>query len=174
MSFTFLKATLTIAAASALSLSASAEVTAKISEVHLCCRGCANGVQKAVQPVEGAKATVDMDAGTVQLSGPDTATVQKAADALVKAGYFGKAEGVKLQADTGAKDQKVQLLHVEGVHLCCGKCVKAVDGALKSIPGAKEHNAVKGAKSFDVTGDFNDKDFFGALEKQGLTGHVAK
>src|SRR5579862_2206024 len=101
------------------------DVTAKVSDVHLCCKGCVNGVEKAVGEVEGAKADVDADGGTVTLSGPDTATVQKAADALVKAGYFGKAEGdVKLDASTGASDQKVQSLRVEGVHLCCGKCVK--------------------------------------------------
>src|SRR6516162_2914616 len=80
-----------------------AEVTSKISDVHLCCKGCVNGVEKAVSEVDGAKAAVDADAGTVTLSGADTATVQKAADALVKAGYFGKAEGdVKLDPTTGA------------------------------------------------------------------------
>jgi copper chaperone CopZ len=152
-----------------------AEVSSKISDVHLCCKGCVNGVQKAVGEVDGAKAEVDADGGTVTLSGPDTATVQKAADALVKAGYFGKAEGgAKLDASTGASDQKVQSLRVEGVHLCCGKCVKAIDRAVKSVSGAKEHNATKGAKSFEVTGDFNDKDLFTALQKEGLTGKVAK
>jgi|SRR5579862_1695738 len=152
-----------------------AETVSKISEVHLCCKGCVNGVQKAVGEVDGAKAEVDAEAGTVTLSGADAATVQKAADAMVKAGYFGKAEGgVKLEATTGATDQKVQTLRVEGVHLCCGKCVKAVDRAVKSVPGAKEHNAVKGAKSFEVTGDFNDKELFAALQKEGLSGKVAK
>ena len=152
-----------------------AEVTSKISDVHLCCKGCVNGVEKAVSEVDGAKAAVDADAGTVTLSGADTATVQKAADALVKAGYFGKAEGdVKLDPTTGATGQKVQTLKIEGTHLCCGKCVKAVDRAVKATPGAKEHTAVKGAKSFDVTGDFNDKDLLTALQKEGLTGKVAK
>ena len=65
-------------------------------------------------------------------------------------------------------------MKVEGVHLCCGKCVKAVDEALKSVPGVKSHTAVKNAKSFEVTGDFNDKDAFTALQKAGLTGQVAK
>jgi copper chaperone CopZ len=167
---------LPLAALFALAMSTpAAEVTSKISDVHLCCKGCVNGVQKAVGEVDGAKAAVDADAGTVTLSGPDPATVQKAADALVKAGYFGKAEGdVKLDSSTGATGQKVQSLRIEGVHLCCGKCVKAVDRAIKAVPGAKEHNAVKGAKAFDVTGDFNDKDLFTALQKEGLTGKVAK
>ena len=158
-------------------VSASAdEVHAKISDVHLCCQGCVNGVQKAVATVAGAKAEVDRDAGTVTLTAADAATAQKAADALVAAGYFGTCDdsGVKLNAMSGAKGEKVQSLKIEGVHLCCGKCVKAVDRAVQSVPGAKEHTAVKGAKSFEVTGDFNDQELLNALQKQGLTGKVAK
>jgi copper chaperone CopZ len=167
---------LPLAALLALAVStANAEVSSKFTDVHLCCKGCVNGVEKAVGEVDGAKATVDADAGTVVLSGADAATVQKAADAMVKAGYFGKSEGkAKLDSATGASDQKVQSLKVEGVHLCCGKCVKAVDRAVKSVNGAKEHNATKGAKTFEVTGDFNDKELFTALQKEGLTGKVAK
>jgi periplasmic mercuric ion binding protein len=153
-----------------------ADSTAKISEVHLCCKSCVTGVEKAVSKVPDAKAEVDQDAGTVTLSGPDAATLQKAADALVAAGYFGKtSEGnVKLANETGAKGEKVKSLKVEGVHLCCGKCVKAVDKATASVPGVKSHTATKGAKSFEVTGDFNDKELMTALQKEGLTGKVAE
>jgi len=65
-------------------------------------------------------------------------------------------------------------LKIEGVHLCCGKCVKAVDKAVKSVPGVKEQTATKGAKSFEVTGDFNDQEVFTALQKEGLSGKIAK
>ena len=164
-------------AAFALSFSVTAtEVTAEISHVHLCCKGCVTGVDKAVGEVSGAKASVDQDGGTITLTGPDVTTVQKAADALLAAGYFGKSgnSAIKLKPVTGAKGQKVQSLQIEGVHLCCGKCVKAVDQALKAVPGVKTQNATKGAKSFEVTGDFNDKDAFAALQKEGLSGKVAK
>ena len=151
------------------------EAHAKFTDVHLCCKGCVNGVEKAVGAVDGAKAAVDADNGTVTLSGADAATVQKAADAMVKAGYFGKTEdAIKLNAECGAADKKVQSLRIEGVHLCCGKCVKAVDRAIKAVPGAKEHTAVKGAKSFEVTGDFNEKDMMIALQKEGLSGKVGR
>ena len=166
-----------IAIAFAFSVSAvAAESQAKITDVHLCCKSCVTGVEKAVGEVAGAKAEVDQDAGSVTLSGPDAATVQKAANALVAAGYFGKSKdsSVKLDSSTGAKGQKVQSLKVEGVHLCCGKCVKAVDRAVKSVEGAKEHTATKGAKSFEVTGDFNDQEVLTALQKEGLTGKVGK
>src|SRR5688572_21467950 len=163
--------------ACALTLSArAADVTAKITNVHLCCKGCVTGVEKAVATVKGATAAVDSDSETVSLTGPDTATVQKAADALVAAGYFGKSSeaSVKMTSDTGAKGKKVQSLKLEGVHLCCGKCVSTVDEAVKSVSGVKEHTAKKNAQTFEVTGDFNDKEVLDALQKAGLTGKVAK
>jgi copper chaperone CopZ len=154
----------------------SAETTVKLSDVHLCCQGCVKGAQTAVGKVAGAALTADKDAGTVTVSGPDKQTVQKATDALVNAGYFGTSSeaSVKVPEKTGAKGQKVQSLKVEGVHLCCGKCVTAVDDALKSVSGVKSHTAVKNAKSFDVAGDFNDKDVFTALHKAGLAGRIGK
>jgi periplasmic mercuric ion binding protein len=152
-----------------------ADVSAKISDVHLCCQACVKGVEKAVAKVSGATAAIDADAETVTLSAADKATVQKAADALVTAGYYGKtSDGIKLAADTGAKGKQVQTLKLEGVHLCCGKCVSAVDKAVKSVNGVKAHTATKNAETFEVTGDFNDKEVFDALQKAGLTGKVAK
>src|SRR5262252_4542793 len=133
------------------------DVSAKITNVHLCCSGCVKGVQKSVAEVPGATVSANQDEGTVTLTGPDTATVQKAADALVAAGYFGKSSdpSIKLNADTGAKGEKVKSLNVENVHLCCGKCVKAVDTALGEVNGVTGNTAAKGAKSFTVNGDFN-------------------
>jgi copper chaperone CopZ len=171
--------TLSLAGLAVLALSAassSAEVSAKITDVHLCCKSCVTGVEKAIAEVPDAKATVDQENSTVTLTGPDAATVHKAAGALVKAGYFGKSADAshKLEAETGAQNKTVQTMKIEGVHLCCPKCVKAVDKAVKSVPGVKEQTATKGAKSFDVTGDFNEKDVMKALQEAGLTGKVAK
>ncbi len=161
----------TLFTAFALTFAAQADdVTAKMSDVHLCCDSCVKGVNKAIATVPGVTATVDKDAGTVTLTGADKATVQKGADALVAAGYFGTSSDVTLDSSTGAKDKNVQTLEVKGVHLCCGKCVKAVDKAVKSVPGVASENATKGADSFTVTGDFNDKAVFDALQKAGLTG----
>ena len=168
-------ATITLTFTLALSAQA-AEVSTKLSGVHLCCGNCVKGVEAAVAKVPGATVTVDKDAGTVSLSGADKATVQKAANALVAAGYFGQSgdEGIKLNARTGAKGQKVQSLKVNGVHLCCGKCVTAVSEALKTVPGVQANTAAKNAESFEVTGDFNDKEVFAALQKAGLAGKVGK
>ena len=161
--------------ASVMTLSVKAETSTKISDVHLCCPSCVKGVEKAVADVADVTAAVDKTAGTVTLTGPDKAAVQKAANALVAAGYFGKSSdaGIKMASETGAKGKKVQTLKLEGVHLCCGKCVSAVDKAVKSVPGVKEQTAKKNAESFEVTGDFNDREVLDALQKAGLTGKVA-
>jgi copper chaperone CopZ len=152
------------------------ETTVKLTDVHLCCPSCVKGVKKTVEGVPGATASANQDDGTVTLNGPDTATVQKAADALVAAGYFGKSSdpAIKLSAETGARNQNVKSLEVENVHLCCGKCVKAVNTALGDVKGVTGNTATKGAKSFTVNGDFNDKEVFTALQKNGLTGQAAK
>jgi copper chaperone CopZ len=147
----------------------------RISGVHLCCQSCVKGVEKAVADIKGVTATVDKDAETVTLSG-DKAAVQKAADALASAGYFGKSSdaGIKFNTDSGASGKKIQTLKIQGVHLCCGKCVSSVDKAVKSVSGVKSHTAKKNADSFEVTGDFNDKEVMDALHNAGLSGKVAK
>ena len=152
------------------------EVSAKLSGVHLCCPSCVKGVNKAVEGIQGVSATANEEQGIVTLTGPDKATVQKAADALVAAGYYGKSSdpAIKLNADTGAKGKNVKSLEVDNVHLCCGKCVKAVNTALGEVKGVTGNTATKGAKSFTVTGDFNDKEVFSALQKNGLTGQAGK
>ncbi|MGA2243555.1 MAG: hypothetical protein ABSH48_01045 [Verrucomicrobiota bacterium] len=169
-----MKKTLTIMAlAFGLACAArAADVTVTITDVHLCCQSCVKGVATAVADVNGLTAKADEDAGTVTLTGPDTATVQKGADALVAAGFFGKSgdPAIKLNPETGAKNQTVQSIKIEGLHLCCGKCVKAVNEVLKTVPGVTGNTAAKGAKTFEVTGNFNDKDVFDALQKAGLTG----
>ena len=161
----------------ALAFSAqAADVSVKLTDVHLCCQSCVKGVQAAVGQVPGVTASADMEEGTVSLTGPDTATVQKAVDALTSAGYFGKSSdpSIIVNADTGAKGAKMQSLQVDGVHLCCGKCVKSVNAALSSVSGVTTNTATKGAKSFTVSGDFNDQEVFAALQNAGLTGKEGK
>src|ERR1039458_7945846 len=86
----------TLALTLALSASA-ADITVTITDVHICCQSCVKGVAKAVADVTGLTAKADQDAGTVTLTGPDTATVQKGADALVATGFFGKCSDASLK-----------------------------------------------------------------------------
>jgi len=153
-----------------------ADTSVKLSNVHLCCNNCVKGVDKALSGVTGAKAQSDKDAGTVTINAPDKATAQKAVDALVAGGYFGKSSdaGIKVAANSGAKNAKVQSLKVTGMHLCCNKCVTSVTEALSKVPGVKGNTAAKGAESFEVTGDFNAKDAFAELNKAGFSGKAGK
>jgi hypothetical protein len=151
-----------------------ADVTTKLTDVHLCCASCVNIAQKAVTDgAPGVKAVADRESDTITLTGPDTAAVQKAADALVKVGYFGKSSNadIKISTDAGAKGQQVASLDVNNVHLCCAKCAKAATDAVMAVPGVKGTTGIaKDAKTFQVTGSFKDSDVFAALQKVGLTG----
>ena len=162
----------TMALVAGLAVNAGADQTVTISEVHLCCHSCINGVAKATTGIDGLTAKASQEDDTITLSGPDTATLQKGADALTSAGFFGKSSdpSVKLNGETGAKNQMVQTMTIENLHLCCGKCVKAVNEILSTVPGVTTNTAAKGVKSFTVTGNFNDKAVFDALQKGGLTG----
>jgi periplasmic mercuric ion binding protein len=162
---------MTMAIALSLSVQA-ADTTATLTDVHICCQSCVKGVAKAVADVKGLTAKADQEAGSITLTGPDTATVQKGTDALVAAGFFGKSSNaaIKVSAATGAKNQTVESIKIENLHLCCGKCVKAVNEVLATVPGVTGNTAATGAKSFEVTGKFNDKAVFDALQKAGLTG----
>jgi copper chaperone CopZ len=159
-----------------LALSAGAETAVKLTDVHLCCQSCVKGVQKIVSKVDGVTAVSDMDERIISLTGPDVATVQKAVNALVAGGFYGKSSdpAITLNSETGAKDEKVKSMKVEDLHLCCPSCVKAVNKVLGGVAGVTDNNATKGATSFTINGDFNEKDVMVAFQKVGLTGHVAQ
>ncbi len=153
-----------------------ADTSVKLSNVHLCCNGCVKGVDKALSGVTGATAQSDKDARTVTIKAPDRAAAQKAVDAIVAAGYFGTSSdpAIKVISHSGEKGGKVKSLKVSGVHLCCNKCVTTVNDALANVAGVKGNTAAKGAESFEVTGDFSEKQVFAALNKAGLSGKAAR
>lgn len=156
---------LTTLAALTLSLSAHAESTLKITGVHNCCKGCDNGILKAINKVDGATAVTDKS--TVTITAKDEATAKKAVESLLAAGYAG--EGATPAAIT---DAKVKSATVSGMHLCCGKCVKAAEKAVLSVAGVTKHNAEKGSESFTVEGDFSTQALATALNKAGLNGTI--
>ena len=153
-----------------------ADATVTISKVHLCCDKCVKGATNTVSSVDGATAVCNKAASTIVVTAPDAATLQKVADALVKAGFYGESSdpSIKIASDTGAKGDKVQTLKVSNVHLCCPKCVKAVHEACAAVPGVTGDTCTKGAETFEVTGDFKDSDVMAALQKAGLTGKVGQ
>ena len=165
-----------VAALALVPIARAADVSVTLTNVHLCCDKCVKGANKAVASVEGATCIADKTARTVVITAADATTVQKATDALIKAGFYGDSSdaSVKITSETGAKGEKVQTLKVNGVHLCCPKCVKAVKAALAEVPGVTGDTVTNGETSFTVTGDFKDSDVFAALQKAGLTGTVGQ
>jgi copper chaperone CopZ len=152
-----------------------AESKVTLSEVHICCGSCVNGVNSTLAKVAGVKGTPSQADGTIVLTAADKPTLQKAVDALVAAGFYGKSSdaSIKVVDDTGAKVGKVQTLDISGVHLCCAKCVTAVNTILSKVDGVKGNNAVQKGEKFTVTGDFDPTAVFAALNKGGLAGKVA-
>jgi copper chaperone CopZ len=172
MRFSHLVPALALLGAASLCL---AESTVKLSDVHICCGACVRNVDTTVAAVSGAKGVADQATRTVTITAPDAATAQKAVNALIAGGYFGKSSdaSIKVDAPSGAPDGKVQKLEVAGVHLCCGKCVSTVKEVLGKVDGVRESTVVQKAPSFTVTGDFEAKRVFEELNKAGFSGHVA-
>lgn len=160
-----MKFTLLTAAMLALGLTAHAETTVTLTGLHNCCGGCEKGITKAITSVKDVSVVVSDDTATITAKSQSSA--DKAVEALLAAGYYGKGAPVQT-----LPDKKVTSATVSGTHLCCGKCVKGIDAALKDVPGATGHTATKGATSFTVNGDFNIKDLLAALNKAGYHGKI--
>ena len=158
-----------------LSLAAAslAEEKVTLTDVHNCCKKCTEGLNKAVATAPSV--TADIKKTTVVLTADKKEDLQKAVDAIIAAGYTGTSDNSDVKVTNGtAPDEKVKSLTITGTHLCCGKCVKAVDKAVKSVAGVESDTAAKGVDSFKVEGDFNAKDLMEALAKAGFTGTAAK
>jgi len=140
---------------------------ATLTGVHDCCNTCKKAIDAAVT---GAGAKAKIDKSTVTVTADDEAGVKKAVDALLAAGYFGN--GATAPAAAAASDAKAKSVTVEGVHLCCGKCVDAFNKAVKAAPGVAKTDAAKNAKTVLVEGDVSPKDVLDALHKAGFNATV--
>lgn len=160
----------------ALSGAVQADSSVKVTNVHLCCGACYSGVEKAVKTVDGATVTFEKAAKTVTLAGKDDATVQKALDAMVAAGYHGMVSGDKFKVvdDSGVSSGKVKSVTFTGIHNCCGACNKQIQAAIKKVEGVTGDTAKVRAESFDVTGDFNAADVVKSLNAAGFHVKVKK
>jgi mercuric ion binding protein len=153
-----------------LSAMAVGQTKIKLSNMHICCKSCIKGIDKAIQGVPGITHTIDKKAGTTELTAPDDATAQKAVDAIGAAGYHATSDhaSVKLKDDSGAPAGKVTQLAISGIHNCCGGCAKAFVKAVASVPGTKKPTVAKKAKTFEVAGDFVAAALVKALNAAGF------
>lgn len=169
-----LKSLALIAALSLIPASmAMAETKVKLSNVHLCCGACVKGVEASVGKVQGATVVASQDDGTVTITAPDDAVAKKAVAAVANAGYYGKSDNAKLSIPAAkVDDTKVTSLKITGLHLCCGKCVKAFDAAVKKVEGVTAHDAQNKSKEATITGNFSPKALMASLNEAGLNAKV--
>jgi copper chaperone CopZ len=147
-----------------------ADATATMEKTHLCCQSCLKAAEKAVTSVKGATAKCDAKAGTVTITAPDAEAAQKAVDALVQAGFYGKVTGAKLKEE--AATGKATSATVSEIHNCCKKCTTAINNAVKNAPGVKGEAGLK-ETTFTLTGDFQTQALVDALHAAGFHAKVA-
>jgi copper chaperone CopZ len=147
-----------------------AEVTVKLTDMHICCGGCTNAIVKATKDLGGAKVAVDQDSEEVTITADDKEAAQKAVDAILGAGYHAKTDSkeVTITDDSGAKAGNVKRLTVSGAHNCCGACNVSIVGALKSVAGVTANTAKAKQPSFVVEGDFDAQAVVKALNDAGF------
>jgi periplasmic mercuric ion binding protein len=147
-----------------------AEVTVKLSDMHICCGGCTNAIVKATKDVAGAKVVVDQDSEAVTITAESKEAAQKAVDAIIGAGYHAKTDSkeVTITDDSGAKAGNVKRLTVTGAHNCCGACTVAIKGALKGVSGVQADTCKAKQTEFVVEGDFDGQAVVKALNDVGF------
>ncbi|MBL9153730.1 MAG: hypothetical protein JNK37_14650 [Verrucomicrobiales bacterium] len=150
------------------------ETTVVLAGAHLCCGGCRDGVMTAVAGIEGL--TVEIQSGNIHLKGGSGDLVKKGLDAIAGAGYYGVSDNEKVKMDPieAEDDEKAKdSISVSGVHLCCGKCVRAIDDVVAAIQGAESHTAKVDATSFTIRGEgMKASAVLAALREEGLNGKV--
>ncbi len=155
--------------AMAWATAAQAEVSVTVSKMHLCCPGCTKAVEKAVSTCDGVKCVADQEAKTAVLTAEKIESVQKAVDALAKAGFHGELSDKKVKyAEQKLPEGKITRLEVTGVHNCCGACTKAIKAALAKVEGVTGNSCEDKKDAFVIEGNFLAKDAITALQKAGF------
>ena len=170
MSHRFLSAVVAVVIATFASQSAHAEVSVKISKMHLCCGACVKGVEGALKKVEGATVKVDQDDSSAVVSAANKKTARKAISAIARAGFHGVTddEKLKMPENSGVKEGKTKRLELIGVHNCCGGCNKAIKAAIAKVDGVEADTAKAKSKSIVIEGDFEGRAVVKALNDAGF------
>lgn len=170
MSHRFLSAVVALVIATFANQAAQAEVSVKISKMHLCCGACVKGVEGALKKVEGATVKVDQDDSSAVVSAADKKTARKAIGAIARAGFHGVTddEKLKMPENSGVKEGKTKRLELIGVHNCCGGCNKAIKAAIAKVDGVEADTAKAKSNSIVIEGDFEGLAVVKALNDAGF------
>lgn len=151
-----------------------------LTGVHICCKGCAAAIEKAVAKAAGdekhpvdVKCAVDAEKGSVELTGGDVKALQAGIDQIAAAGFHGKRSSKDVKwPKAKLPEGKVARLELTGVHNCCGACAKAIKAALAEVDGVKGDTVKAKESSFVVEGDFEPQAVVKALRKAGFHASV--
>lgn len=156
------------AAATLLLAGAAFAADVKITGIHNCCPGCTRNITAVLE--KAGATSLDIKQGEVSFSSSDA---DGAVKALFDAGYSGKVSGAKAPEVKGLAEIKGSALKVEGVHLCCGACVAAVNGALSPLG---KTDAKPRVTSFVLTSDkeVSAAEILKALHAAGFNAKIAK
>ena len=154
----------------------------KVAGVHLCCGQCVKIVGKTLKGVKGVTDVVcDRTAKpkTVSFTAADDKAAKAGVAALAKAGFHGAAaHGDKKLAfpKSGAKKgAKADAVTLNGVHLCCGQCVKAIGKLFKEFDGVSSVKCDRKGRTVVLIGsDIDVSAAVAALNKTGFHGTIKK
>lgn len=173
--FRLLSRTALFAACAAFVCHAAASVTVTLSKVHLCCQGCIDDVGDVGAALKGASLDPDKDAKTITITAADKASAQSAVNALVAAGFYGASSDPSVTVPTiSAPDRMTHAMTVSDVEICCGHCVKDINAAVGKVPGVAGTTAAKRAKTFVISGYFNEKAVITALNNAGFSAQIVR
>ncbi len=140
----------------------------KMTGVHNCCGGCAMNIKSVLE--KAGATNINVNKGDVSFAHEQP---RMAVRALYAAGYAGKIEGGRAPGTRRAQGITGKTLKVEGVHLCCGACVKAVNDAVAKL-GKTDAKAKE--TTFTITSE-NDLDavaVLNALRAAGFNARISK
>jgi copper chaperone CopZ len=151
-----------------------AKVKVTVSEMHACCGACVKAIDKAATGVEGVEAKAQQEEGEegegmVEITAANYETIQKAIDAIAKAGFSGDLDSDKVKFPaTKSPEGKVQKLEIAHIHNCCPGCAKYIKETVHSVDGVKSDTVEAKKASFTVEGEFEAKKVVEALLKAGF------
>jgi periplasmic mercuric ion binding protein len=163
--------TLVLGATAFMLASAAQAADVKVTGLHACCGNCANTI-KPILEKEGATNVMVKTGPMAELSFTAAEPV-KALTALRNAGFYTRAEGVRVPGQEGVRDLKAKELKISDVHNCCGACTAALNKAL--APVGKATVAAK-QTAITVTSDseIEGRALIQALHQAGFHAKIAK
>jgi len=104
---------------------------------HICCQQCIKVVSAILGKVDGVSdVSSDIKTKSVKFTAKNSTAAQAGFKALLDGGFFGAAtedgKEIKLDIPATKKGEKVDVITVKDVHVCCGQCQKAVNKTFES------------------------------------------